>query len=304
MILPIYFIVGPTGIGKSKLAIKMAKKFKGQIINADSMQVYKNLNVLTARPRKKEMLKITHHLYGHVDGSERYNVARWCNEASTMINNNIKKNTISIVVGGTGMYIDRLINGLPDIPSIPEYYKKKSEELLISEGAEKFYSIVNGYDNEAVKKISPNDLNRLRRVWEVFNYTSIPISNWIKNKEKKFLNNSNYNLYLFLPDRDKNYQKVDHRFNNMIKEGAIAEVEQLLKLKLNKSLPVMKAHGVPEISLYLSNKISLEECIGKAQQATRNYVKRQHTWWKSNKLKIHQKIKQFPDEIDLKSINL
>ena len=303
MILPIYFIVGPTAIGKSSLAIKVAKKFNGQIINVDSIQVYENLNILTSRPNEKEIIEVKHHLYGHIKGSERYNVARWCEEASVIIKNCSKKNIPTVVVGGTGLYVDKLINGLVDIPSIPENYKKQSEELLLNKGIKKFYNIVSEFDSEALKKINPNDLNRLKRIWEVFMYTKIPMSNWIKNKTKKFLDNPKYLLYLFLPDREKNYERVNKRFVKMIDHGAVEEVKQLLKLNLNKSLPVMRAHGVPEISLYLDKKIILKECINKGQQVTRNYVKRQHTWWNTTNLRIHQQIKHFPDEIDINSMN-
>ena len=299
MILPIYFIVGPTAIGKSSLAIKVAKKLNGQIINVDSMQVYENLNILTARPSEQEMKEIKHHLYGHIKGSERYNVARWCEEASAIIKNSSKNNIPTVVVGGTGLYVDKLINGLVDIPSIPEDYKIQSEELLLNKGVKKFYNTVSEFDSEALNKINPNDLNRLKRIWEVFMYTRIPMSNWIKNKTKKFLDNPNYLLYLFLPDREKNYERVNKRFVKMIDNGAVEEVKQLLKLNFNKSLPVMRAHGVPEISLYLDKKIVLKDSINKGQQVTRNYVKRQHTWWSSTNLRIHQQIKHFPDEIDI-----
>ena len=302
MILPIYFIVGPTAIGKSSLAIKVAKKFNGQIINVDSIQVYENLNILTSRPNEKEIIEVKHHLYGHIKGSERYNVARWCEEASVIIKNCSKKNIPTVVVGGTGLYVDKLINGLVDIPSIPENYKKQSEELLLNKGIKKFYNIVSEFDSEALKKINPNDLNRLKRIWEVFMYTKIPMSNWIKNKTKKFLDNPKYLLYLFLPDREKNYERVNKRFVKMIDHGAVEEVKQLLKLNFNKSLPVMRAHGVPEISLYLDKKIVLKDSINKGQQVTRNYVKRQHTWWNSTNLRIHQQIKHFPDEIDINSM--
>jgi len=302
LILPIYFIVGPTAIGKSSLAIKVAKKLNGQIINVDSMQVYENLNILTARPSEQEMKEIKHHLYGHIKGSERYNVARWCEETSVIIKNCSKNNIPTVVVGGTGLYVDKLINGLVDIPSIPEDYKIHSEELLLNKGIKKFYNTVSEFDSEALKKINPNDLNRLKRIWEVFMYTKIPMSNWIKNKTKKFLDNPKYLLYLFLPDREKNYERVNKRFVKMIDNGAVEEVKQLLKLNFNKSLPVMRAHGVPEISLYLDKKIVLKESIKKGQQVTRNYVKRQHTWWSSTNLRIHQQIKHFPDEIDINSM--
>ena len=301
--MPIYFIVGPTAIGKSSLALKVAKKLNGQIINVDSMQVYENLNILTARPNEKEIIEVKHHLYGHIKGSERYNVARWCKEASVIIKNCLKKNIPTVVVGGTGLYVDKLINGLVDMPTIPEDYKKKSDELLLNKGPKNFYNLVYEFDNQALKKINPNDLNRLKRIWEVFTYTKIPMSNWIKNKTKKFLDNPKYLLYLCLPDREKNYDRVNKRFIKMIDNGAIEEVRQLIKLNFNISLPVMRAHGVPEISLYLAKKITLEECINMGQQVTRNYVKRQHTWWSSTNLRIHQQINHFPDEIDINSMN-
>ena len=300
--MPIYFIVGPTAIGKSLFAIKMAKKLNGQIINADSMQVYENLNILTSRPNEKEIIEVKHLLYGLIKGSERYNVARWCEEASVIIKNCSKKNIPTVVIGGTGLYVDKLINGLVDIPSIPENYKKLSEELLLNKGIKKFYNIIREFDSEALKKINPNDLNRLKRIWEVFMYTKIPMSNWIKNKTKKFLDNPKYLLYLFLPDREKNYERVNKRFVKMIDNGAVKEVKQLLKLNFNKSLPVMRAHGVPEISLYLDKEIDVKECINKGQQVTRNYIKRQHTWWNSTNLRIHQQINHFPDEIDINSM--
>jgi len=303
LILPIYFIVGPTCIGKSSLAIKLAKEFNGQIINADSMQVYENLNILTARPNHKEIKEVKHHLFGHVKGSTRYNVAKWCEESSVIIKKCVRNNTPAIVVGGTGMYVDKLINGLVDIPFIPENYKKKSEELISNEGIKKFFNIVSKFDKKSVKNINSNDINRLKRIWEVYMYTNIPMSDWIARKSKKFLNNPRYFLYLFLPDRKNNYERVNKRFVNMIKQGAIVEVQELLELNLNKSLPIMRAHGVPEISLYLQKKINLEECIKKGQQVTRNYVKRQHTWWSSTSLQIHQQIRQFPDQIDIKSMN-
>tara|TARA_B100000686_G_C16714765_1_gene931329 strand:+ start:117 stop:1034 length:918 start_codon:yes stop_codon:yes gene_type:complete len=304
LISPLYFIVGPTCIGKSAFAIKLAKKLNAQIINADSMQVYKDLTILTARPNTKETNKVKHHLFGYVKSTERYNVAKWCEEASKKINNLSKSKIPCVFVGGTGMYIDKLINGLVDIPHIPEIYKKKSENFLLKEGIENFYNIIKNFDNKALEKVNKNDVNRLKRIWEVFMYTNIPMSEWIKNRKKKFLNDPEYLLYLFLPDRKINYERVNNRFVEMINNGAVDEVKKILKLKLNRSLPIMRAHGVPEIELYLEKKIDLQECIRRGQQVTRNYVKRQHTWWSSTSLRIHQQIINFPDEICLKSINI
>ena len=300
----IYFIVGPTAIGKSSLAIKLAKSIGGQIINADSIQVYKDLKILSARPNKNELNYINHHLYGHVSGSNRYNVAKWCEESSTLISKLLEQGITPIVVGGTGMYIDKFINGIANIPSIPELYKEKSEKLFLNEGQSNFFNIVNDIDYNSVKKIEPNDINRLKRIWEVFEYTKIPLSEWINKKTKNYLGNNEYFLYLFLPDRDQNYLRVNNRFEKMINDGAINEVKNLIECKFKKSLPIMRAHGVPEISQYINKRITLEECKDLGKRVTRNYVKRQHTWWNSSKLVFHQKFNQFPDKIDINSMIL
>ena len=300
----IYFITGPTASGKSKFAIDLSKKIKGEIVNADSMQIYKELKIITARPSQLDNKKIKHHLYGYVDGSNRYNVEKWCQDASQVIKSLNKKNINPIFVGGTGLYIDTLINGIASIPSVPESIRNDSKNLLEKVGKEEFYKIVKKIDEDSIKLIFPNDIQRLRRIWEVFNYSNKKFSEWKKNKNKKFITSLDYKILLFLPDRKKNYERVNKRVLTMIKSGAIEEIEKLLKLNYNKDLPIMRAHGVPEISAYLKNKITLEDCIKKIQLVTRHYVKRQNTWWNSSNLQIFKKITEFPDNLDKNLINL
>ena len=300
----IYFVLGPTASGKSKFALNLAEKLNGEIINADSMQIYRELSILTARPTIKDQKKINHHLYGFVKGSVRYNVQKWCEEASKKINYLVNKNINPIIVGGTGLYIESLINGIVSIPLIPEKVKIESDKMISKIGKENFFDLVKQLDSDAMKSISPNDIQRIRRIWEVNFFTKKKFSEWKQNKNKKLINFGNYKILLFLPLRNENYKRVDHRAHLMIENGAIQEVENLLKLNYNNSLPIMKAHGVPEIQSYLNNELSIDECISKIQQVTRNYVKRQHTWWRSSNLNIFKKFDQFPDEIDLKSINL
>ena len=300
----IYFITGPTASGKSKFAIDLSKKIKGEIVNADSMQIYKELKIITARPSQLDNKKIKHHLYGYVDGSNRYNVEKWCQDASQVIKSLNKKNINPIFVGGTGLYIDTLINGIASIPSVPESIRNDSKNLLEKVGKEEFYKIVKKIDEDSIKLIFPNDIQRLRRIWEVFNYSNKKFSEWKKNKNKKFITSLDYKILLFLPDRKKNYERVNKRVLTMIKSGAIEEIENLLKLNYNKDLPIMRAHGVPEISAYLKNKITLEDCIKKIQLVTRHYVKRQNTWWNSSNLQIFKKIKEFPDNLDKNFLNL
>ena len=300
----IYFVLGPTASGKSKFALSLAKKLKGEIINADSMQIYSELNVLTARPTINDQKKVNHYLYGFVKGDVRFNVQKWCEEASKKINYLVDKNITPIIVGGTGLYIDALIHGIVSIPSIPEKVKIESDKMISKIGKKNFFNLVNELDSEAMNNVSPNDVQRMQRIWEVNFFTKKKFSDWKKNKNKKIINLTNYKILLFLPERNENYKRVDDRAYLMIRKGAIEEVKNLLKLNYNNSLPIMKAHGVPEIQSYLKNEISIEECISKIQQVTRNYVKRQHTWWRSSNLKIFKKFDQFPDEIDIKSINL
>jgi tRNA dimethylallyltransferase len=300
----VYVIAGPTATGKSDLSISLAKKISGVVINSDSMQVYENLEILTARPTLSEMKNINHHLYGFVDGRERYNVERWCNDATEIIKKTSAKNLTPILVGGTGLYINTLINGLVDLPSIPESIKIESEKILQEFGKDFLINQIKNVDPESLNEINHNDTVRLRRIWEVFESTGKKFSEWKLNKNKKFITDYKFKILLFLPDREKNYQVVNSRFVKMMKSGAVEEVKKLLELNLNDSLPVMRAHGVPEIKKYLANESTLEECINKGQQVTRNYVKRQHTWWNSSNLEIFQKFDKFPSEIDINSIKI
>ena len=294
----LYFISGPTSVGKSSLALRLAKKINGIIINADSMQVYSNLKVLSARPSKKDHQIVDHKMYGYVDGSVRYNVAIWCNDITKIINQNLKNRIPSIIVGGTGMYIHSLLNGIVDMPFIDEKYKKKSKNILLEIGIKNFIKKLKEIDSDSLNNISLNDENRLRRIWEVFDSTGLTLSDLRKKKNKKFINNISYEIYLLLPSRDKIYLEVNKRFLLMMKGGAIEEVKKIINLNLDNSLPIMKAHGVPEISNYLMNLINLDDCIVKGQQVTRNYVKRQFTWWRSSTLPIKEVFDQFGNELD------
>ena len=300
----IFFITGPTGIGKSDLAIKLSKEIKGEIINADSMQIYRELKVITARPTNIDIKLIKHHLYGYVSGSERYNVEKWCNDAKNIIESLFKNNVTPIFVGGTGLYIDTLINGITSIPSIPESIKKESNNLFDKIGLDNLFELIKEIDINAVNNISKNDTQRLKRIWEVYKFTGKKFSLWKDNKNKKFLDNIEYKIILFLPDRTKNYNRVNKRVESMIENGAVHEIENLLKYNYSSKLPIMRAHGVPEISSYLQKKVTLEECINNIQLVTRHYVKRQNTWWKSSNLQFYKKFNEFPDEIDINSNNL
>ena len=268
------------------------------------MQIYRELKVITARPTNIDIKLIKHHLYGYVSGSERYNVEKWCNDAKNIIESLFKNNVTPIFVGGTGLYIDTLINGITSIPSMPESIKKESNNLFDKIGLDNFFELIKEIDINAVNNISKNDTQRLKRIWEVYKFTGKKFSLWKDNKNKKFLDNIEYKIILFLPDRTKNYNRVNKRVESMIENGAVHEIENLLKYNYSSKLPIMRAHGVPEISSYLQKKVTLEECINNIQLVTRHYVKRQNTWWKSSNLQFYKKFNEFPDEIDINSNNL
>jgi len=300
----ILFISGPTSSGKSSLAMRLATQINGEIINADSMQVYKDLRIITARPSIKDHRKIKHHLYGHKLGSKRYNVYDWCNECSQKLNTIVKESKVPIVVGGTGLYFSTLINGIANIPNIPEEFKIESNQQLVKYGWKDFYNKVKKIDKKSCVKINNNDSQRLKHIWEVVKYTNIPLSSWQENSIYNFIKNYKYKLILLLPNREELYKKCNNRFKNMIENGAVEEVENLKSKNYDDSLPIMKAHGVPEIIKYISGKISLEDATLRTQQATRNYIKRQFTWWNGSKIKANQVFYDFPSNIQTDKIKI
>jgi tRNA dimethylallyltransferase len=202
------------------------------------------------------------------------------------------------------MYISSLINGIIDLPSIDESFKKQSYTLLEEIGLENFINKIQTFDSESLKNVSFNDTSRIRRIWEIYYSTGTSFSNWKKKQNKEYIKNFNFKFFLFTPPREKIYQNVNDRFKKMLNNGAIEEVKELLNLKLEQSLPIMRAHGVPEISNFLFKKSSFKECIDKGQQVTRNYVKRQLTWWRSSSLPIDQVFDVFPNDIDENSIQI
>ena len=298
----ILFISGPTNSGKSKLAIEIANKVDGEIINADSMQVYNELRIVTARPSKDEEKDIKHHLYGHIKGNKRYNVYDWCNGCKTKMQEIINLNKVPIIVGGTGLYFYSFIKGIAKIPKIPESVKRKSNLRLKEIGLNNFIDEIKKMDQDSLKKINKNDSQRLKRLWEVMTFSGISLSQWQKNVKVNFIKNYNYNLILILPDKDILKKKCDKRFLKMIDNGAIKEVEKLKEKNYDQELPIMKAHGVTELIKYIDGILSLKDAINEAQKSTRKYVKRQLTWWRGSEIKPDKVFDSYPFNIDLNSL--
>jgi len=273
----IILISGPTASGKSKFAVKIAKKIQGEIINSDSMQVYKKLQILTARPNKQEQKNIKHHLYGVVDLNKKFSTGQWLELAIKKIKNIKKKKKIPILVGGTGLYFQSLINGLVKIPEIPLKFRNKIRLMSKREGQKKFYKKLLKLDPKIKDKFDPNDTQRSIRAYEIKSYTNISMYDWLTKTKSEFKDNDFLKLHIETK-REKLIERIDLRTSDMINGGAVNEVKKFLKLKIKKNQSVNKVIGVAELTQYLNREITLEEAKELILIKTRQYAKRQATW--------------------------
>ena len=290
----IVLISGPTASGKSNFAVKIAKKIQGEIINADSMQVYKNLKTLTARPNKIEQKDIKHHLYGVVDLNKKFSTGQWLELAIKKIKNIKKKKKIPILVGGTGLYFQSLINGLVKIPEIPLKFRNKVRLMSKRQGQKKFYKKLLKLDPKVKDRFDPNDTQRSIRAYEIKSYTDISMYDWLARTESEFKNSDFLKLYIETK-REKLIKRINLRTLNMINGGAINEVKKFLKLKIRKDQSVNKVIGIAELTQYLNHEVTLEEAKELISIKTRQYAKRQATWART-RMTSWKKIK--PTRID------
>jgi tRNA dimethylallyltransferase len=295
----IILIAGPTASGKSALALEKAKSLNGVIINADAMQVYSGLPILTNQPSAAAQKAIPHELYAVLDPSERSSAGKWRALAQDAIEKALQAGRTPILIGGTGLYFRALLGGLADIPEIPEAVRTQTKNLYDELGEEKFRRELAKLDPESASRIARNDRQRLIRAYEVVVHTGRPLGEWQKkglgargwgSKENGslFLAPSPQPLapesHLLMLERDQLYAACNARFAEMIKRGAVEEARAFLKRGLDPALPAMKTIGLREIAAHLRGDISLDAAIAKAQQATRNYAKRQLTWFRNQPL--------------------
>ena len=273
----IILISGPTASGKSDFAIKIAKKISGEIINADSMQVYKQLKILTARLNKKEQKNIKHHLYGTVDLNEKFSTGQWLKIATKKIKKIQKRKKIPILVGGTGLYFQSLIKGLVEIPEIPLKFRKKIRLMQKKDGQKKFYKKLIKMDPSVKNKFDPNDVQRSIRSFEIKSFTKISMYEWLKKTNSEFNDSDFLKLYIDFKREDL-IKRIVLRTNIMIEQGAVQEVEKFLKTKIKKDQSVSKVIGIDELTQYLKNKINLTHAKELITIKTRQYAKRQATW--------------------------
>ena len=281
----VYVIGGPTASGKSKLAVELAKKINGEIISADSMQIYKGMNIGTAKITKEEMQGIKHYLIDIVSPNERYSVSNFKNDAETAIEKILKKGKTPIIVGGTGLYIDSLIYGIEfQDEEIDTAYREKLNKIAENEGLETLYNKAKEIDPEAMKKISINDKKRIIRVLEIYHKTGKTKTEQEKESRKKEVK-YDFKLFAIDMDRDKLYKRIEKRVDIMINQGLIKEVKEILA-KYSNFPTAMQGLGYKETVEYLQNKITKEEMIEKIKKETRHYAKRQLTWFRKNKTTI------------------
>jgi len=273
----IILISGPTASGKSSFAIKLAKKLRGEIINADSMQVYKELRILTARPKIKEYHKIKHHLYGFQSVKKKFSTGEWLKLVNEKIIIIKKRKNIPILVGGTGLYFKALTDGLVKIPNIPIKFRNKIRNLQKKIGQKKFFNKLIKLDPLIFEKINSTDVQRSIRAYEVKSYTKKSLIDWFKNTKSKFADNDFIKIYIDFP-RQQLLDRISARVDQMLKEGAILEVKNFLKLKIGREKTSSKVIGISEIKDFLNKKSDLREVREKITIKTRQYAKRQSTW--------------------------
>ena len=279
----IILIYGPTASGKSEFAIKLAKKINGEIINADSIQVYRELKILTARPFSKDNQKIKHHLYGFHSVKKNFSTGDWLKLVNKKIFDLKKKGKVPILVGGTGLYFKALTEGLADIPKIPLRIRKKIRSLYKKLGAKFFFLDLVKLDPLVRNHINPSDTQRAIRAYEIKSFTKKSMFEWFKSTKSIYLKNDFYKIYIDFP-RTELLERIKLRVHEMIKKGAVQEVKKFIKLRVQETKSAYKAIGINELREYLNKKIEIEEVIEKISIKTRQYAKRQRTWGRGNML--------------------
>ena len=273
----IILLAGPTASGKSKLAIHLAKKINGEIINADSMQVYREFFVLSSRPSKVETKKIKHHLYGLISVKKYFSVGDWLKEVKRKVNYCLKKKKTPIIVGGTGLYFNTITKGLSKIPDIDARTRNKVRTLFKKLGSKKFYKKLLEIDPKVKDKILSMDTQRTQRAYEVKLKTKKSLFDWIAKTKSDFLEFDLRKVFIDIP-REELLRKISKRTEFMFEANCVAEVKKFNLLKLDKNLSANKLIGVNEINQFLKDRITLDQCKELIKIKTRQYAKRQNTW--------------------------
>jgi tRNA dimethylallyltransferase len=272
-------IAGPTASGKSALALALAERIDGVIVNADSMQVYGDLRIITARPTPAEEARVPHRLYGHVDAAVNYSVGQYLADARAALDDCRRSGRAAIFVGGTGLYFKALTAGLAAVPPIPAEIRDSVRARLAAHGASPLHAELARLDPAAAARLSPNDRTRVARALEVVEATGRPLADWQAHGSPALIGADAPRVFI-APDRAALYARIDARFSAMMAAGALDEVRRLAARKLDPLLPAMKAHGVPWLIRHLAGEIAEEKAVAHARLDTRHYAKRQFTWFR------------------------
>jgi tRNA dimethylallyltransferase len=272
-------IAGPTASGKSAAALALAREFGGAVINADSMQVYRELRIVSARPSEDDERQAPHFLYGFAPLAEGFTVAKWLDAARVALLTCREQGLLPIIVGGTGLYFSALTQGLAPIPEIHASIRAEARELLASIGAERLHALLADHDPDMAARLVPNDGQRIVRAWEVVEATGQSLAEWQEVKGEPLLPGKHL-AFVLKPNREWLYANIERRFDAMMARGALAEAARVKSLNLSQDLPGMKALGLRELIDYLDGKITVEAAIVSAKMKTRRYAKRQMTWFR------------------------
>jgi len=273
---PAILIHGPTASGKTRLAIALAKRLDGEIINADAMQVYADLDVLTARPDAEEKAAAPHHLFGHVDAATRYSAGAWSKDAAAKIAELQGQGKVPIIVGGTGLYLMALTDGLSEIPPIPEAARREARDRVAKDQPAAYADLI-ARDPAAKDRIDAQDKQRTARALEVMIATGRPISSF-HGEQAPVLKPGGWVGAALTPPREELYARIDARVDIMMKQGALEEARRLWQRKLDPELPAMRAHGMPGFVDHFDGRIPLADALERCKRDTRRYAKRQMTW--------------------------
>ena len=273
-------IAGPTASGKSALALELAQRTGGMIINTDSMQVYRDLRIITARPTMEEETRVPHRLYGHVDAAVNFSAGAWVADAAKMLTEARAQNRLPIFIGGSGLYFKALTRGLSAVPPIPAEVRERVRSRLERDGVEALHAELAQRDPLSAERLKPRDRTRIARALEVVEATGRPLPDWHRDGLPPLLPPGEFSALFLSPEREKLYARIDARFGAMLAAGALEEVAALAARQLDPLLPAMKAHGVPALIRHLRGEITLEEAAEIGRADTRHYAKRQFTWFR------------------------
>jgi tRNA dimethylallyltransferase len=273
-------IAGPTASGKSALALALAERFGGTVINTDSMQVYRSLRIITARPTPGEEARVPHRLYGHVDAAVNFSAGAWLADAGKALAEARAQNRFPIFIGGSGLYFKALTRGLSAVPPIPSEIREDVRARLDCDGVEALHAELARRDPVSAERLKPRDRTRIARALEVVEATGRTLPDWHREGLPPLLPPGAFNALFLAPDRDALYARIDARFEAMLEAGALEEVAKLAARGLDPLLPAMKAHGVPALIRHLKGELTLQEAAEIGRADTRHYAKRQFTWFR------------------------